>query len=129
MKSSSLVSKALQEFEDNVQNMEQKMKNEFQQNQNLNQNNNSSSRRNSSQTSSMTTKTQSRTEGMLPSSTPNMEIVPSGGNNGLMSPAWSMGTDAQGEVPLTYEIVTRADGKKEFQVVESKLRIMKNQLQ
>jgi len=43
-----------------------------------------------------------------------MEIVPSAGTQ--VSPTWSMGADG-GDVPVTYEIVTKADGKKEFQLL------------
>lgn len=102
MKSSSLVSKALQELEDGSFG-----KNDTTSNQQDKQQS-SSTRRDSKSTSTYTT------HQTIPSSTPTMEIVPS---TGPVSPGgWSMGTDAGGDVPVTYEIVTKGDGRKEFQV-------------
>lgn len=94
------MSKALQELEDGSFGKNDTTSQDKQQS--------STSRRDSKTTSTYTT------HQTIPSSTPSMEIVPS---TGTVSPGgWSMGTDAGGDVPVTYEIVTKADGKKEFQV-------------
>lgn len=108
IKSSSLVNKAMQEFNDDFNHIANNMRK-------------SSLKQSSTHTSSSS----QHFDDMLPGSTPTMEIVPSSrtdnSSNSMVlhqnTSNWSMGTDAQGDVPVTYEIVNKPDGTKEFQLL------------